>query len=130
MVGARLRYVSFAGYVLAAVGTSAPELFTSIRALRLGHVRAVFGNVVGSNAFNLLLAGGVVGLLAQTEVPKHDLVPQLWSNAVATLVLVIPALAVGSKRMVVPRVFAVMGGFLVLLYLAGAWWVHAAGGAA
>ena len=120
----------FVGFLLAAVGTSAPELFTSVRALRLGHVRAVFGNVVGSNAFNLLLAGGVVSLLARTEVPKVDLAPQLWTNALATFVLLLPALVTGRRRIVMPRVFATCGFLLVLLYLGSVWWVYSAGQAA
>ena len=122
----------FVGYVLTAVGTSAPELFTSVRALRLGHAEAVFGNVVGSNAFNLLLVGGVVGLLAGEQVPQDGLSAQLWINAGVTAILLVPALLSTGRREVSVQAFRIAGAVLVAAYLASAWWVHvsAASGAA
>ena len=114
------------GYILAAIGTSAPELFTSIRALRLGHAGAVFGNVVGSNAFNLLLAGGTIGLLAGQEIPTHGLQPQLWMNAIATTVLLVPALFLKKGKLVPQRLERIAGVGLLLGYGASAWWVFLA----
>jgi cation:H+ antiporter len=114
------------GYILAAVGTSAPELFTSIRALRLGHAEALFGNVVGSNAFNLLLAGGTIGLLAGQEVPTTGLAPQLWMNAVATAVLLVPALLLRPGKLVPQRWERIAGAGLLLLYVVSAGWVFLA----
>ncbi|MGM0986129.1 MAG: calcium/sodium antiporter [Pseudomonadota bacterium] len=49
------------GLTVVAVGTSLPELASSISALRRGEHDLVLGNVVGSNLFNTL---GVVGLAA------------------------------------------------------------------
>lgn len=49
------------GLTVVAIGTSLPELASSISALRRGEHDLVLGNVVGSNLFNTL---GVVGLAA------------------------------------------------------------------
>lgn len=111
----------FAGFVITAVGTSAPELFTSIRALRLGHAGAVFGNVVGSNAFNLMVAGGVVGLMAEVEVPEEGLRPQLWVNLAFMLVLLVPALVTTRRREISTRAYKAMGFTLMTSYFVAAW---------
>ena len=111
----------FAGFVITAVGTSAPELFTSVRALRLGHAGAVFGNVVGSNAFNLMVAGGVTGVLAEVTVPQEGLREQLWVNLGFMVVLLIPALFTTRKRELSIRTYQVMGAFLMSSYFAAAW---------
>jgi cation:H+ antiporter len=46
-----------------AFGTSLPELFVSLRALRSGEVELAIGNIFGSNAFNLLVVIGVPALI-------------------------------------------------------------------
>lgn len=111
----------FAGFVITAVGTSAPELFTSVRALRLGHAGAVFGNVVGSNAFNLMVAGGVVGLMAEVEVPEEGLRPQLWVNLGFMIVLLVPALVTTRRREISIRAYKILGFALIGSYFVAAW---------
>lgn len=113
----------FAGFVITAAGTSAPELFTSLRALRLGHAGAIFGNVVGSNAFNLLIAGGTVCLIADPSADFTTLDRQLWVNMVVTLVLFVPAIVTTSERPISVRAYQAMGGALALGWLGAAWWV-------
>lgn len=56
------------GQTLVAVGTSLPELATSIAAARAGQLDMALGNVVGSNIFNLLLVLGVAGVLREQNV--------------------------------------------------------------
>src|ERR671918_261770 len=51
----------FVGMTLVAVGTSIPELVTSISAMRAGEDELVVGNILGSNLFNCLAVGAVVG---------------------------------------------------------------------
>jgi cation:H+ antiporter len=111
----------FAGFIITAVGTSAPELFTSIRALRLGHAGAVFGNIVGSNAFNLMVAGGVVGLMAKVEVPKEGLQSQLWVNLAFMVVLLVPSLVTTRRREMSIRAYQTMGFTLMASYFVAAW---------
>ncbi|MCU0798732.1 MAG: calcium/sodium antiporter [Candidatus Thermoplasmatota archaeon] len=51
------------GSTLIAVGTSFPELLTSIMASVKGHEGIAFGNVFGSNIFNILMILGVSGII-------------------------------------------------------------------
>jgi len=46
-----------------AIGTSLPELFVSLQAIRNNETDLAIGNIFGSNAFNILLVVGVPGLL-------------------------------------------------------------------
>jgi cation:H+ antiporter len=55
------------GFTLVAVGTSLPELMTSVQAQRRGMGDLMIGNLLGSNLFNSLIGGAVVGLAAGSE---------------------------------------------------------------
>ena len=50
------------GFTLVALGTSLPELVTSIQAQRRGESDLVVGNLLGSNLFNSLAGGAVIAL--------------------------------------------------------------------
>ncbi len=60
------------GATLVAVGTSAPELATSVVSCLRGHADVGLGTVLGSNVFNTLWIVGVVGLLHPIEVPPGE----------------------------------------------------------
>ena len=55
------------GLTIVALGTSLPELFTSITAARRGNADIAIGNIVGSNIFNILFVLGISGLI--TNIP-------------------------------------------------------------
>ena len=57
----------FIGLTIVALGTSLPELFTSVNAARKGNADIAIGNIVGSNIFNILFVIGTTGLV--TPVP-------------------------------------------------------------
>ena len=57
------------GLTIVAVGTSLPELATSVVAARKGEADIAIGNVVGSNIFNILCILGVAPLLAPIHAP-------------------------------------------------------------
>lgn len=57
------------GLTIVAVGTSLPELVTSLIAARRGHSDLAVGNVVGSNIFNTLLCLGGAGLAGSVGAP-------------------------------------------------------------
>lgn len=59
------------GLTIVAVGTSLPELVTSVIAARKGEAEVAFGNVVGSNIYNILGIGGATMLLAPGSVPAN-----------------------------------------------------------
>ena len=53
----------FIGLTIVALGTSLPELFTSVMAARKGNADIAIGNIVGSNIFNILLVVGLSSLI-------------------------------------------------------------------
>lgn len=57
----------FIGLTIVALGTSLPELFTSVAAARKGNADIAIGNIVGSNIFNILFVIGISALI--TPVP-------------------------------------------------------------
>ncbi len=58
-----------------AIGTSLPELSTSIIGARKGHAEMALGNIVGSNVFNILL---IIGLTAMVKpIAQSGYSPQL-----------------------------------------------------
>jgi len=52
------------GIVIVAIGTSLPELITSIIALKKGQANIGIGNIIGSNIYNILLILGVSSIIA------------------------------------------------------------------
>ncbi len=71
-----------------ALGTSLPELVTTITSLRKGHASLGIGNVIGANVFNLVLVSGISVALAPFNVP----VGKLLMGHNASLVLDIPVM--------------------------------------
>jgi len=59
------------GLTIVAVGTSMPELVTSVIAALRKHSDVAVGNVLGSNIYNTLGIGGRVALIAPTEIPEQ-----------------------------------------------------------
>ena len=80
---------SLIGLTLVAVGTSLPELAVSLMAAWRGHSDIAFGNVVGSNIFNLAGILGATALVAPMPVPPEILRFDLWAmlGAAAALLL-------------------------------------------
>lgn len=59
------------GLTIVALGTSMPELVTSVMAALRKQTEVAFGNVVGSNIYNILGIGGFTALIAPTDVPRE-----------------------------------------------------------
>lgn len=76
------------GLTLVAIGTSLPELATSIVAAIRKQADVALGNVIGSNMFNLLGIIGVAGLVGPMPVPETLLRLDLWVMLGASLLLV------------------------------------------
>ncbi|MDZ4094543.1 MAG: calcium/sodium antiporter [Paracoccaceae bacterium] len=76
------------GLTLVAVGTSLPELATSVVAAFKKQADVAMGNVIGSNVFNLLGIIGISGLIGDLPVPEQMLRSDLWVMLAVTLLLV------------------------------------------
>ena len=81
-----------------ALGTSLPELVTTITSLKKGHASLGIGNVIGANVFNLVLVSGLAVTLAPFEVP----VGKLLMGHNASLVLDIPLMLIVMLLLTVP----------------------------
>jgi cation:H+ antiporter len=75
------------GLTLVAIGTSLPELAASIVAALRKHPDVALGNVIGSNIFNLLGIGGVLGMVIPVELSPELLAFDVWVMLAATLIL-------------------------------------------
>ena len=67
------------GLTIVAVGTSMPELVTSVMAALRRQTEVAFGNIVGSNIYNILGIGGATMLIAPGPVPATIVT---WDNLV------------------------------------------------
>jgi len=76
------------GLTLVAVGTSLPELATSIVAAFRRNADVALGNVIGSNVFNLLGIIGVASLVGPLAVPESLLRLDLWVMLAVSLLMV------------------------------------------
>ena len=76
------------GLTVVAVGTSLPELVTSVVAALRRQAGIAFGNVVGSNIYNILGILGVTALVRPIAVPPRVGELDVWVMAGATLALV------------------------------------------
>ncbi len=59
------------GITIIAIGTSLPELITSIIAIRKGHTDIGIGNIVGSNIYNILMIMGIGATIAGVAVASE-----------------------------------------------------------
>ena len=58
------------GLTIVALGTSLPELFTSVTAARKGNADIAIGNIVGSNIFNILFVVALSALIVDIPFDK------------------------------------------------------------
>ena len=83
-----------------ALGTSLPELVTTITSLRKGRASLGVGNVIGANVFNLVLVSGVAVSIAPFAVP--DVNKLLDTGLNLSLVLDIPVMLGVMVLMIIP----------------------------
>lgn len=98
------------GLTIVAVGTSLPELVTSIVAARKGEVDMALGNAIGSNVFNILLVLGIASVISPIGF--------VMSNAIDILAVVVATLVcwvVAAKNKSLGKI---MGVFMVASYFA------------
>lgn len=103
------------GLTVVAVGTSLPELASSISALRRKEHDMVLGNVVGSNLFNSLAVVGLAGVITPIEAGREVLVRD-WS--VMTFMTLMMVLFAFSWRGRPRRINRLEGGVLFSLFVA------------
>ncbi len=83
------------GLTVVALGTSLPELVTSVIAARKGNSDIALGNIVGSNIFNVLLILGVTSVIKPFSVTTDSIIDMIILLGV-TIYLIITS-ATGKK---------------------------------
>ncbi|MEN0040129.1 MAG: calcium/sodium antiporter [Pseudomonadota bacterium] len=77
------------GLTIVAIGTSLPELATSVQAARQGNSSVAIGNVIGSNLFNIAAIMGITAAVAgPIPVSGHVVTFDIWVMAAATAFLI------------------------------------------
>lgn len=98
------------GLTIVAIGTSLPELVTSITASKKGDSGISLGNAVGSDLFNILFILGIAAVLAPITVA-----PELIIDTVIMIVVAILILIFAKTNKITSRI---EGLIMVLLYIA------------
>lgn len=77
------------GLTIVAVGTSMPELVTSVMAALRRHADVAYGNIVGSNIFNVLFILGTTAVIQPVDIPSQIAALDIWVMLGATALLVL-----------------------------------------
>jgi len=101
----------YIGLTLLAVGTSLPEIGAGLVAAVKRQGEVLIGNVLGSNVFNILAAGGIVSFFGPIRVAPTFLQYDHWALGLATLVA---SLLILTKA----RLGRLTGILLLLIYAA------------
>lgn len=92
------------GLTIVAFGTSAPELVVNSIASIDKHSDIVFGNIIGSNNFNLFFILGTVALIFPVTVQRSMIRKEIpFSLVITVLVLVLSNAVLGQKENVLSR---------------------------
>lgn len=93
---------------IVALGTSLPELATTLSAARSGQGDIAIGNIVGSNIFNLLFIWGISVVVAPAAVPEGGVKDLLVMTGICLILL---PMAFSQHR-----ISRLEGGFILALY--------------
>jgi len=99
------------GLTIVAVGTSLPELVTSVMAAVRRQSDVAFGNIVGSNIYNILGILGVTAIVRPIPVPPEIAHVDIWVMLLATVLLLVFSVTGW-------RVTRTEGGVLLASYIA------------
>ena len=99
------------GLTVIAIGTSLPELITSIIAIRKGHTDIGIGTIIGSNIYNILMIMGVGAILGGVLITSDVYVDY------AIMIIFSLSLLIGLKTGIIKRTMGVILVTGYILYL-------------
>ena len=99
------------GLTVIAIGTSLPELITSIIAIRKGHSDIGIGNIIGSNIYNILMIMGVGAALGGVLITADVYVDY------AIMIIFSISLLIGLKTKIINRTMGIILATGYVLYL-------------
>ncbi|MBA5775781.1 calcium/sodium antiporter [Stappia sp. F7233] len=108
------------GLTIVALGTSLPELATSLMAAIRNHSAVALGNVIGSNIFNLLAIMGITSVIVPLAIPPEILKLDLWVMlACALLVIAFSAFKVTLRHMAGIALVGLYGLYIAIVFMMG-----------
>jgi cation:H+ antiporter len=102
------------GLTLVAIGTSLPELVTSVIAALRKHTDIALGNVLGSNVYNILGIAGITAIIKPIPVSDHMLYVEIPVMIAVSIILFL--LAVLVRRFGRRVGFAFLAGYGAFIY--------------
>lgn len=108
------------GLTIVAIGTSLPELATSVVAVIKNERDIAVGNIVGSNIFNILVIMGIAPMVSDLHAPNIGMAD------LSVMLALVPVLWIMMKTG--KKVSRVEGGILLAVYIAYTGWLFVKGG--
>lgn len=102
------------GLTIVAIGTSLPELASSIIAARKGESDMAIGNIIGSNMFNTLGVVGIAGAISPLSFGSEVITRDMSVMTLLTLSLFVLCISLNKKP---PRISRIEGGILIVTYV-------------
>lgn len=109
------------GLTLVAIGTSLPELATTIAATRRGETDLIAGNLIGSNLFNILVVMGITAAVKPISLDVLNWVDLAVMSAFT--LLLVPFLMRGRRLNRIEGSVMVIGYFVYCIYLVKPEWL-------
>ena len=98
------------GLTIVSIGTSLPELVTSVVAARKNEVDMALGNAIGSNIFNILFVLGLAGVISP--------MPFLMENIIDIIILIVLSLLIWGFAWTKEKISRKEGIVMLVLYVA------------
>ena len=105
------------GLTVVAFGTSMPELVVNVFAAHQSHSDIVFGNIIGSNIFNLFAILGIAGLIAPMTVQSSTVWREIPLSFLAALVLFFLSNSIISENEILSRIDGMILLFFFVMFL-------------
>ena len=93
------------GLTIVAIGTSLPELVTSVSASLKGKTDIAIGNVIGSNIFNILFVLGTAGLVSPSVIPFD---PNFITDGIISIAAIVAFMLFIGKDMKLKKAGAII----------------------
>ena len=104
---------SFMGLTIIAIGTSLPEIATSITAAKKGRSNIIIGNIIGSNIYNILLILGFTSLFNSFSYNKKVLLDDVYFLSILVILFTVFIL----KRMIISKKVSFLCFLIYMMYL-------------
>ena len=105
---------SLIGLTIVAIGTSLPELVTSIVAAKKGESDIAIGNVIGSNIFNIAFILGVSSLITPITIYTQDILNSMYDIVILAIVTLICFIPIIKTK----KISGVVGVVMLTTYIA------------